>query len=140
MALSESTKNPRKQCMLLHSWCRTHAYDQEKTDGSGARGRRPHCGRTVLHPGRLSPSPPVISHPKLATRQKLQQNLLACTDCIVSDLRCTGSRLCPGWCCKALVRLPCPEPVPGYHRATAEQGRIAQKHQPETDRRQYPTQ
>ena len=33
-----------------------------------------------------------------------------------------------------------PEPAPGYHRAAAEQGRIAQERQPEADGRQHPAQ
>ena len=35
---------------------RTHAHDQEKTDGGGGWGRGPHCGRIVLLPGCLIPS------------------------------------------------------------------------------------
>ena len=34
---------------------RTHAHDQEKTAGGRGRRRGPHCGRTVLLPGRLIP-------------------------------------------------------------------------------------
>jgi len=38
-----------------------------------------------------------------------------------------------------VVCLPCPEPVPGDHRATAEQRCIAQERQPEADARQHST-
>jgi hypothetical protein len=55
------------------------------------------------------------------------QGVCACTDRVMSDVRCTRSPLCPGWLCRVVVLLPCREPVPGHHCATAEQGRIAQE-------------
>src|SRR5439155_18308814 len=36
-------------------WDRTHTHAQEKTAGGGGRSRGPHCGRTVLFPGRVIP-------------------------------------------------------------------------------------
>ena len=58
---------------------RTHAHDQEKTDGGGGRGRGPHCGRTVLRPGRLIPTQTGATALSWPPEQNLRQSRLCCT-------------------------------------------------------------
>src|SRR4030095_7627497 len=53
---------------------RTHAYDQEKTDGTRGRRRGAHCGRTVLLPGRLISPPTGATTPSRPPEQNLRHN------------------------------------------------------------------
>src|SRR5439155_22370806 len=55
-------------------WQRTDTHDQEKTDGRRGRRRAPHCGRTVLRPGRIIPSSTRAAAPSAPPEQNLRQN------------------------------------------------------------------
>ena len=53
---------------------RTHAHDQETTEGGGGRRRGPHCGRTVRLPGRVIPPQTGATAPARPPEQNLRHN------------------------------------------------------------------